>query len=129
MTRTALLLERSVDDSVETSGEPGIHFPRWARRLRENGCLKGGSRIARECPLSCRHFIEHQTKGEQIRPGIQFLTTHLLRGHITRSPHRDPVWLRKGTVVASRTVSPGVRSAPLSSFNSRSSSFPPIPTV
>ena len=48
----------------------------------------------RQCPG--RHFVEHRTEREQIRAGVQFLGSHLLRRHVG---HRAQRRARTGQVL------------------------------
>ena len=54
----------------------------------ENGIENQGGRIRAKCHSACCHFVQHGAKGKEVAAPVQFLTSRLLRRHVSYGAHR-----------------------------------------
>src|ERR1035438_7998200 len=84
----AVFLHRLLNDLFQLGWHFGVQAARWGRRAIQDFLVQNFRGGAAECPLPSRHFVEHQTKGKQVAPGVQLFFSHLLRRHVRQCSHR-----------------------------------------
>ena len=88
--QVAVLLDSLLDDLFQLGRNFGTQLARRSGSAIQNGVTDLRRRLALECLLPRRHFIQYQAEGEQVRPRIQLLTPHLFRRHVGSCLHRHP---------------------------------------
>src|ERR1019366_279215 len=88
VTRLSILFERLGDDLPQFRWEFGVQFSQCHRCLREDGIMERWPGVPFKCAMSCRHFIQYEAKGKQVRSRVQFFATCLFWRHVTRRAHR-----------------------------------------
>src|SRR5260370_17480969 len=81
----ATLFQSLADDFFQLRGESAPHMPGQRRGLIEYSVEDGGRSGALEWQGSGGHLVEHDTEGEQVCAGIEFLAEGLLGRHVRHS--------------------------------------------
>ena len=83
-----IFLESLVDDFFQLGRKIGIQTKRWQGRPVQNGVEREPRRISTERQRTGRHFIEHHAEGKQVGARVEFLASHLFRGHVSHGAER-----------------------------------------
>ena len=79
VTERAVLFERPVDDLFEPRRHLRIHARRSDRCAVQDRVVNRPRRRAGKCLAPRRHLVEHRAKGEDIRPSVEGIASHLFR--------------------------------------------------
>ena len=88
ITDFAILLQCLVDDAFQLGRNFWIQVPNRCGRVVQDGVVKNRRSFSRKCPSPHGHFVQNETEGKQVGPGIQLFATHLLGRHVTRGSDR-----------------------------------------
>src|SRR5262249_28046623 len=82
-----IFLKRAVNDALELCWYRRVTIAQRNRIRDSNSVFYYGSGLTGEGALSSRHLVQHETEGEDVGSGIQFLAAHLLGRHVPGSAH------------------------------------------
>ena len=79
----SVLLQRLVNNSLQLRGNGAIQPHRSNGSYVQQRAEHSSRSVTFERHYSCRHFVKHNAKGEQVRARVEFLSGGLFRRHVS----------------------------------------------
>src|SRR5712692_614720 len=86
-----VLRKAGSDQMVQRRRSQRLMFEDWAGLLRQDRGDEARLTLALKRLPACRHFVDEGAKSKNVRPGINFSTFHLLRGHVLQGTENCPL--------------------------------------